>query len=209
MVGLALVALAPGTSTFLTNLSAAIAKGLEAVLYFALENVLKALVVSLVLDFAAEQLGSEAMAILAAVVVVVAGYKAFGGKGMLVEKLLPNAAKLLGLASSMLSSANKVIGSELKELTKDYADFLKEKEEKESLLEEYSELIDEINPDALDLLNAQAYSTQLEQPMVNDPGEFYDLAIHTGNPGVLSLDCISVYTNLALTLPKPATSSWA
>jgi len=104
----------------------------------------------------------------------------------------------------MFSSASSAFSGLLGDIADEIQTFEAEKEDKLEELEKYTELITEPDLDAINLLEAQAYSTTLYQS-TNTPEEFYDLTIHMGNPGVLSLSVPMTYCDIALILPKPAT----
>ena len=159
---------------------------------------------SIALDYISEWVGPEVMVILALVVMVIAGAKGLGYLDSIVmlDAVLPSALQLLNLSVLILSSANRVNADLLTELTDESSDFTKEKEKKWQLLEDMSDLLESPKLETINLLDAQTYSATLKQYSTNSPGEFYDMAIHTGNIGTLSLDAIPAFFDLALTLPK-------
>lgn len=207
-VGLVLTATSGIGSSFLQGLSGALAAGAGAFTVYLLENILITYALSIGLDYVAQWVGPEIMAGLAVAVIALSGYAKFAGLDgvTFLGVTAPSASQLMGVASSMLSSAKSAYSTLIGDITEEMQEFEAEKAGKLAKLEEYTKLIEEVNPDAENLLEAQTYSTTLRQPALNSPEEFYDLAIHTGNPGTLSLSVPMTFCDIALNLPKPDNS---
>ena len=102
----------------------------------------------------------------------------------------PWAQDLLSLSTNLTTAINDLMTESLMGLVEEAKAFGLELETQTELLDEKSKLLTENN----------IYST------VYIPGEkasdFYNRTIHSGNVGVLGLDAVSSYVQLALTLPK-------
>ena len=144
------------------------------------------------------------MVILSLAIIAIASFRGMGylDNVILLDATLPSAMELLNLSSMMLASATRVNAGFLEDLENEESSYESEKETKLLILEDALELLDFPDVDSLNLLDAQTYSATLEQPVLNSPGEFYDISIHTCNPGVISLDAIPAFVDLSLTLPK-------
>lgn len=178
--------------------------GVTALILYLLETVVIAVAVSKILDYISEWVGPEAMVILSLAIIAIASFRGMGylDNVILLDATLPSAMQLLNLSSMMLASATRVNAGFLEDLENEESSYESEKETKLLILEDALELLDFPDVDSLNLLDAQTYSATLEQPVLNSPGEFYDISIHTCNPGVISLDAIPAFVDLSLTLPK-------
>ena len=178
--------------------------GVTALILYLLETVVIAVAVSKILDYISEWVGPEAMVILSLAIIAIASFRGMGylDNVILLDATLPSAMQLLNLSSMMLASATRVNAGFLEDLENEESSYEAEKETKLLILEDALELLDFPDVDSLNLLDAQTYSATLEQPVLNSPGEFYDISIHTCNPGVISLDAIPAFVDLSLTLPK-------
>jgi len=196
---------------WVAGLTAAIEAGAAAVIMFLLENLLISLAVSVALDYVAEWVGPEVMAMLAVVTIAASAYAGGTNAGNIsfLGTNMPTAQACLSLSAGMLNAANNELANQLEGVETEYASFL---EEKTAALEKIEAALELLKTDtdfsSENLLAAQAYSQTLRQPQVNSPEEFYDLAIHTGNIGTLALYGVSAFHDLALTLPKPDTQKW-
>lgn len=206
--GLVITPFLPGANSFLAGLSTAIAGGLGAFSLFLFQTILKSYAISTLLTYVAQQIGPETMAFLAMATVALAGFAKYANLDGItfLGSTAPAASQLMHLTASMLSSASTAYNKLLGDVANEMEAFEKEKEAKLEKLEEYEKLLGEIDVSAINLLEAQAHSTTLYQPATNSPEEFYDLAIHTGNPGILSLSVPTTYCDIALNLPKPDNS---
>lgn len=205
VVGVVLAVWTGGASTLLTGLTTAVSAGTSAIFMYVLKSVLVSIAISQTLNYVAEWVGPEVMALLSVAVVAIAGFSKLGAfNGIIsINFYMPTAGKLLTLASSMLTSASNAYGSLIEDVQES---FIAETEKQEALwenLDEYYDLLEEPTESAINLLEAQAYSQTLRQPNMNSPEEFYDLAIHTGNIGTLALQSPTLFHSIALTLPTP------
>lgn len=136
-----------------------------------------------------------ALAVFIATVVAFYAYSKFGGgiKGM------PFATELLHATKAITKVATIDQGLEAQELSAEMRDFDKSAKEKQAEIDKANDLMDNdgnINP----LYLLTAYTTL--DPS-DSPSDFYERCIHTGNPGVLSLDAVNDYIFRMLELPDP------
>lgn len=102
----------------------------------------------------------------------------------------PWATELLSLSSNLSSSVGASVQSGMKLLQREAEAF-------NVLAKESSKKLDEIR-NALD-------TTSLLNPVIifgESPDDFYNRTIHAGNIGMVGIDSISAYVDIALTLPK-------
>lgn len=115
------------------------------------------------------------------------------GSGMMSEgglKGVPWGEELLQLSSGISKAVNDSIQNDLAGLQKDALEF-------QSFIQEQSEILEKAN----DLLDNQ----NLLSPFVlfgESPTDYYERTVHSGNIGVLGLDAVTSYCDIALTLPK-------
>lgn len=140
-------------------------------------------------------LGIDAGIIIAAM--AVAGALYVGGTG---KNLLFNATDFLLIGSSAVQATNIVIADEflnLQEEIKEWNEYVRDKQEE---IDAFAASLDigRVNYNLYDLITRPA-----EFFVHEDPTEFYNRTIHTGNPGVLSLETVSLYATEQLLLPLP------
>ena len=160
------------------------------------------------MDVVVSWVGAEAAVALAVITASVA--VAYGNPSMSITVpgiSLPTSMTFLDLSLVLVSSANVEIQHQIGEVNREQSKFNKEKEVLLEKLEAAEELLPDMETldDVTNLLGAQAYSANLWQAAPGDPGKFYDLTIHTGNIGVLSLTGPSTFYDRALRLPEPDT----
>lgn len=171
----------------LQALAGAIAAG-GAALTVALMALLKQIIIGLVVSYAfklvVKEIGMEA-AFLAAIVAAAVGY-GFGGGG---TTGVPWATSLVDVSVGLVNAINEVAKDLMSDLLGNYNDFLKEAEESMKLLD-----------DAQNLLESKSTLS----PFVifgESPTQFFDRTIHSGNIGVISVEAVTNYVQVALTLP--------
>ncbi len=187
-----------------TAINKAIEQGVQAVFMKVLESVIGAMVIGYAFDWIAEQIGPELMAIIGAVVAIAAVSMNLSGSMSFLGQSLPTSETLMSLSMSMLSSAKTEIGRLIDDISAQYTEFLVDAEAKTEKLEEAKKLLESPNLLSFSLLDAQTNRLQ-PHPCSGSPEEFYDLTIHTGNIGTLTLDAISTYFDVALLLPEADT----
>ena len=80
----------------------------------------------------------------------------------------------------------------------EFNDWLEDEEEK---LQKAQDFLEDMQGIPIELYNLAASSIQ---PNFNEsPDDFYNRCVHTGNPGVISLNGPSMFVDLALELPEP------
>lgn len=176
-----------------------------AALIYAVETFVVAYAKNLALAYVMEQglsaladvIGGDAALFLAAVAGVLSiKYKgtAKPGEGIFSAEALMNAAH-----SGMLAGYNKVIEGEFLKLQDDFEDFAKSSEEMQEELDRARDLLTEgvVQLDLYEFITHRAIFDLAESP-----ASFYNRTIHTGNPGVLSLNIVETYVQDALKLPR-------
>lgn len=168
-------ALAAGTITFTAVMFA-----------FAME-LLTAMVYAVIIKEVVSAIGGELALIIAVVVALYAGYKAFEA-GSLAGS--PWATELLQLSNSLASGVGDFLEDE-------FSDLAIQAEEFGLYVEEKSELLDQAN----DLLKGNVAMS----PIVvfgENPNDFYNRTVHAGNIGTLGISAIQHYVDVALRLPE-------
>ena len=97
---------------------------------------------------------------------------------------------MLQVSSGISKAANEAIQGDLLGLQKDALEFQAFAEEQNALLEKANALLENQN---------------LLSPFVvfgESPTDYYERTVHSGNIGVLGLDAVTNYCDIALTLPK-------
>jgi len=194
------IVIAVTAQPWLAELATAAAAGTKALLMYVLQTVFQALVIQVVMGYVAEVIGPEWLAIIG----LIAGMYALSGPGgsmSFAGSTMPTAEFCLKVSSVLFSAADRNITKQIGEAAEDYDDFLDDSKEKTKELEVAQELL--ANPlmdDAFSLIFAQ--SQKFSQYPMNDPTEFYDLTIHTGNIGTLTLDTVSAFVSVKTKLPE-------
>lgn len=189
-------------------LATAAAAGVMAVLEAIVLRVVLSIAISAALNLVASWVGADAVVIAAAVIATAAVVSGNPSMSITVPGAsLPVSATFLDLSLALVSSANVEIQRQIGEVGKEQDKFNKEKEVLLEKLEEVEKLLPDTEAlaDVTNLLGMQAHSATLWQAVPGDPGKFYDLTIHTGNIGTLSLSGPSTFYDRALSLPEPDT----
>ena len=177
---------ADGGASLTAAITAATAS-LDAFLMTILITGLNMLIFNYALKLFVKLVGIEAAMIFAAVLAVAAAYGYFGTEA---ATGAPWAKDLLSVSTGLISSANDAVGDALLGIKSQAEAFGMEVKEKTDLLGQAKNLLEGNN---------------LLSPFVifgESPSDYYERTIHSGNIGVTSLDSISSYVDIALTLPK-------
>jgi len=176
--------------TTIESIGAAIAAGTFTLAQFGLlvlSGLLEYLVVTMAVKIFVKLVGIK-FAFIAAIVAALAGVTIAINTGSLAGA--PWAKDLLMLSTNM----TKGIG---RELSGDFEDLLAEKTDFEKYMEDQTKLLDKTK----DLLNGNNYLSPL-LIMGESPNELYQRTVHSGNIGVLSIDAVTSYVDIALQLPQ-------
>lgn len=148
--------------------------------------IVEIVVMQVVFKFIAKLVGAEVALILAAVAMAYAGYDAYSSGGVAGA---PWAKELLTIANGLTKAVNDNYSDMLLGLKKEQEAFGLEVAEKTELLEK-----------AQNLLEGNSWLN----PMFilgESPDSFYQRTVHSGNIGIVGIEAISQYVDLALTLP--------
>jgi len=153
----------------------------------------KVILINLTVNWISQQLSAEDALKLAFVIAVV---RAFSGDSTGFTSLI-FAESLMFAVTALIGAANKIIQDDFKDLSDEYSNFLESAEEKSEDLEKAHELLESDGIDPYLIIEGSPYFNPNESPEA-----YYTRTIHTGNPGVISLDTISSYVDDALKLPE-------
>lgn len=174
----------------LKELAAAIASGSAATAMAAIKAilivVLKQLVVGVVLKLFVKAAGIK-IAFIAAVIAAAMGFYQSMGWGELGATW---AEGLLKVATNLANAVNDVMTEMLLDLKSEAEAFGLYVEEKTKLLEETNKLLETSN-----LLTPFIFFGET-------PDQFYQRTVHSGNIGVMGIEAVASYVDMALTLPK-------
>lgn len=109
---------------------------------------------------------------------------------------LPDAANFLALTNATFGASQIVLSDELKSLQDDYRDFLEESKAEYDKIKEVNDMLSGQDYDLLDIITRSSNDLSWETPDM-----FYNRTIHTGNPGVETLNVITNFVNQKLLLP--------
>ena len=133
-------------------------------------------------------LGDELAMLIAIATTLYVGYQGMQTGSI---KGAPWASELLALSNGLTTEANAVMGKAFKTLQSDYENLT-------SSIKERTEALDKAN----DLLNQRTLLRPEDIVYGQTPTEFYNTRIHSGNIGILGIDSIASFVDIALTLPK-------
>lgn len=172
-------------------LSAAIASGSSAAVTAALTTLLIEAVIGLAIGqlvkLVAKAIGPELSMALAAVAIAYGAYSYIGNSGV---PGAPWANEMLQLASSLTKAVTENIGDAINGLKKESEELDLLGKQAEADLEKANELLKQDNW----LVPIVVFG--------ESPNDFYNRAINSSNPGIISISAISSYVDTALTLPK-------
>lgn len=157
-----------------------------ALITLAIELLVQALY-ALVLKLFVKIIGAKFAFIAALVIALYTGYLSFEAGSFAGA---PFAKDLLMLSTGLSKAASNQVADDFKDLQKEYEEF-------ENMLETEQEKLDK----AKDELDYNNYLTP-EIIFGETPQEFYDRTVHSGNIGVLAIDAVTNYVDIALMLPK-------
>jgi hypothetical protein len=160
---------------------------IQAAVWALLKKLLISLVVGLVLKEIVKEIGAKNAFIIALVLAVAAFYQSDFFSAVASS---PWAEQLLSLSSGLAKAAQADLSRLMKDVLEEYSQFNLLKTEKEKALEAANKLLENNN-----YLN----------PFVifgETPDDFYNRTVHSGNIGVLAIDAVSSYVDIALTLPR-------
>ena len=160
---------------------------LEAVILTAIVSFATAAVSYYALQLFVKAVGPE-LAFLVAIIAVVAGLYMGFEAGSIAGA--PWAQDLLKLSNGLTSQIGGAVQDELATLVEVQTEFSKQMEEQLKLLDSANELLE---------------PSKLLHPFTifgENPSDFYNRTVHSGNIGTMALSSISNYVDLSLTLPK-------
>lgn len=186
IVAVVVIALSYGTMTS-EAIALVQAGSYAAAAYLVLTIVVQQIVVSFLFRLLVKAVGTEAaliLAVIAAVAGVVDGVNAESLTGA------PFAKDLLFLATNMAKTVQSEVASDFRDLAAEY-------ESTEKLQNEQQKLLDQ-GWDLLDTNNFLSPFTIFGET----PQEMYSRTVHSGNIGVMSIEAISGFVDMKLTLPR-------
>lgn len=172
------------------SVAAAIAAGtmtMEAFLTMVLIGVLKYVATMLAIRLFVKEVGAKLALIAAIVAAIIGGYQAIEAGGF---DGAPMAKDLLSISTSLAKGVSEKVKGDFNDLLADYNEF-------QHYVEDQTKLLDDANA----LLN---HGARLDPLVIfgESPQEFYQRTVHSGNIGVLGIDAIESYVDVALQLPK-------
>ncbi len=171
------------------TIGAALAAGtisISVVLLAMIQQLIKYLLVQLVLKLFVKALGIKFAFIIAIVAAVTGSYQAIEAGSI---QGAPWAKELLSISTGL----TKAIGNDLQE---DYQNLLGQQSDFQKYIKEQTKLLDSTK----ELLDHHEWLA----PLVifgEKPDDFYQRTVHSGNIGVIGLDAVSSFVDVALTLP--------
>ena len=188
IVGIVLTVISLGADGgFFASLGAAIADGVEALVMFIAMAIVEVVVMGELLKLFVKAVGGEFAMLLAVVFAAYAAYTGFQAGSI---KGAPWADKLLTLANGLTSAVSASTADAMNGLKKEADQFNLLMKDKADLLDKANKLLD---------------TSPILSPFVifgESPNDFYNRTVHSGNIGILGIDSITSYVDIALTLPK-------
>lgn len=165
---------------------AAAAISATAVALLILDYVITMVIYAVAFKLAVRILGPE-FALLLAVIALAVG--AYGASSSGIQNA-PWASELLIVSSGLANAASAQIGKDMLSLQNDYTDFINEKEVLNKQLETAQKILETSNPVSPFIVFGES------------PKDYYQRTVHSGNIGVIAIEAISNYADIALRLPK-------
>lgn len=168
---------------------------LTALLIYMVTKLVMGMVVSYIFSLIAKTIGAELAMLIGAVVMLYGGYKYMTNT---VGPMSIRAETLLGVGTNLMDAGSAQIGAEIRQIQGEMTEFSLMAEQKWAELEEVKNLLGKEN-----LLDPFEFIGR--EPAIvfgENPDQFYERTIHTGNIGVLALDANSSFIEISLTLPK-------
>lgn len=158
--------------------------GYAAIAVTVIFNIIVGKIIGILLSKIAKEFGGNVAIILAVIAIIYGAYESF------------NFGSIAGApwASEMLQVANGLFAGAMEDK---FNDLLLQKDQFKLLVTEQEK--------TLDIANKLLGSTNFLAPIVifgENPQQFYERSVHSGNIGVLSFDALSSYVDNALTLPS-------
>jgi len=185
--------------SIVTNTEAFVGPLLSVVEHLFINLIITAIIgftITKILTIIIEIVGAKIGFLLAVIAAVASIYY---GKNDGLFKLFNAEQSLASVSVELASATTTVINDEALKLIQDNEDFLKTVKEKQQEIDTTNKLLN--TGVSFELYNI------IRAPIRNNfnegPNAFYKRTIHNMNPGALTLDVISNYTNIALQLPKP------
>lgn len=163
--------------------------GLSAAVYTVVTKLLIGLVMGQLFKIAAKAIGIEAALVIAVIAAIAGGYMEFADVNIAGA---PWANQLLNLATGLAKASSEVLADMFKDLAQQFSDF--------------AGLSDAAGKE-LATANKLLENNNYLSPIVifgEQPNDFYNRTIHSGNVGINAIGAISLYVDTALTLPKLA-----
>lgn len=160
--------------------------GTAAIVMILVLEILNFLIFQLAFKIFVKVVGAKVAIIAAFVAAVVGSYQAIEAGSL---NGAPFAKELLAVSSGL----SKAIGSQLKD---DFGDLLQERHDFMQFVEDQTKLLDSTK----ELLNHNEYLA----PLVifgEKPTDFYQRTVHSGNIGVIGIEAVTSFVDVALTLP--------
>jgi hypothetical protein len=190
MVIIAIVITVLSEGTTWQTIGAALAAGtitLTAIIIALIQELVQYLVVQYLIKLFVKEFGVK-LAFLVAILAAIAGsYQAIEAGSVAGA---PYAAQLLSLSTGLTKAINV-------QFQEDFKDLLGEQEDFQQFVKDQTKLLDDTN-------NLLTHNERLAPLVIfgEKPQDYYQRTVHSGNIGVLGLDAISSYVDVALTLPK-------
>lgn len=157
------------------------------IISYILIKVIEYYVMKYAVQWFVKEVGAK-FAFLAAIVIAVAACYQIYTNGALTW--LPSGTQLLQASTSISSGVSNQFKNDLNDLLNEKTDFQKEVDAKEKLIDEADKLLDTgLRVDPLVIFG-------------ETPHEFYQRTVHSGNIGVVGIDVVTNYVDIALQLPK-------
>lgn len=150
-------------------------------------GIIKYFATSIAFKLFADKVGVEFAFLVALAAALAGSYKAYQAGSIAGA---PMAKNLLTLSTNLVSGVNASLKSSMISLQNELEAFNTMAKEKSSLLEEANKLLEPSN-----VLSSLVIFGE-------SPDDFYNRTVHAGNIGVVGIDSISSYVDIALTLPK-------
>jgi hypothetical protein len=158
-----------------------------AVAMMVLMAILKYIVVSIALKLFVKVVGARLAFIVAVVAAVYGGYQAIKAGSL---NGTPWAKELLQVSSGLSSAVNADLASQMEDLVNEQSEFQKFVQDQTKLLDSAKEMLG---------------GDVVMNPLIifgESPNDFYQRTVHSGNIGVVGIEAVSSYVDMALRLPE-------
>lgn len=171
--------------------SLAAALGVTTAVGIAMVSIALSMIISFVAGLAlklfVKLVGGKLALILAVIIAIYAGAKAFNAGSI---QGAPFAQELLQLSTGLTNAAGNKFMEDIRDLQYDYEQFM-------DIIETEQEKLDKAKMEL-------TYNNYLSPEIIfgEKPEDYYNRTVHSGNIGTLAIDAVSSYVDIALTLPK-------